>query len=95
MELRGELNAKNDVDLFFLQFVYLPSWAIGEFAASYNCHSLSSEKNATPLQLLWANQSLIELHHGHTTCCIDEQGLEQLKCTINPLAQSNNKVFCI
>ena len=41
LQLRGELKAKNDVDLFFLQFVYLPSWAIGEFVnLSYNCHSL-------------------------------------------------------
>ena len=119
LELRGELNPKNDVDLFCLHFVYLPriNRAIEEFAASYNCHSLSSERNATPLQLFWANQGLIELHRGHEVffpevsvtdllsrreelphvvvdhipCCLDQQGLEQLKRTINPLAQTSNK----
>lgn len=66
LEFRGELNPKNDVDLFCLHYVFLPriNRAIQEFAASYNCHNLSTEKNATPLQLFWANQSLIELHRG-------------------------------
>ena len=66
-ELRGQFNPKNDVDLFCLHFVYLPriNRAIEEFATSYNCHSLSSEKNATSLRLFWANQSLIYLHRGH------------------------------
>lgn len=66
LEFRGELNPKNDVDLFCLHYVFLPriNRAVQEFAASYNCHNLSTEKNATPLQLFWANQSLIELHRG-------------------------------
>ena len=67
LELRGELNPKNDLNLFCLHFVYLPriNRAILQFGASYNCHSLSSEKNATPLQLFWANQNLIKLHRDH------------------------------
>ena len=66
LEFRGELNPKNDVDLFCVHYVFLPriNRAIQEFAASYNCHNLSTEKNATPLQLFWANRSLIELHRG-------------------------------
>ena len=117
LESRGELNVKNDVDLFCLHYVFLPrvNKAIHGFVSSYNYHSLSSERNATPLQLFWANQCLIELHQNHQIyypevsvtdllsrreqlphvivdsirCPLDEQGVEELKRTINPLGQSS------
>ena len=119
LEFRGELNPKNDVDLFCLHYVYLPriNKAIENFTTSYNCHSLSSERNATPLQLFWANQSLIELHRSHEVfypevsvtdllsrreelpyvvidsipCSLDQEGFEELKRSVDPLAESSNK----
>ena len=72
---------------------------------------------ATPLQLFWANQSLIELHCGHEVFypevfvtdllsrreelpyvvidsilySLDQEGFEELKRSVDPLAESSNK----
>ena len=53
LESEGLLASDNEVDLFCLHFVFIPSInrSLADFQGSWNCHSLSSEGNHSPLQL--------------------------------------------
>ena len=54
LEVRGQLDPLNEVDLFCLHWVYLPKLnnnCLQRFTQSWNNHPLSSERNQTPSQL--------------------------------------------
>lgn len=53
LESEGLLASDNEVDLFCLHFVFIPSInkSLADFQGSWNCHPLSSEGNYSPLQL--------------------------------------------
>ena len=53
LESEGLLASDNEVDLFCLHFVFIPSInkSLADFQGSWNCHPLSSEGNHSPLQL--------------------------------------------
>ena len=56
LEHSGVLDVDNDTDLFCLQFVYIPriNKSLHTFQEAWNCHSLSTESNWSPLQLFTA-----------------------------------------
>ena len=53
LETRGVLDPLNEVDIFCLHYVFLPriNKCLVDFQGSWNCHSLSTEGNMSPLQL--------------------------------------------
>ena len=53
LEAEQMLDPANEVDIFFLHFVFLPrvNKALADFRGSWNCHPLSTEGNMSPLQL--------------------------------------------
>lgn len=68
LEFDNKLDIANPTDKFCLHYVYLPriNQTLSEFVAAHNSHSISTEGNATPLQLLHRYQHLTELHHSIT-----------------------------
>lgn len=56
LEDSGVLDVDNDTDLFCLQYVYIPrvNQSLDTFHEAWNCHSLSTESNWSPLQLFTA-----------------------------------------
>ncbi|KAI7811048.1 hypothetical protein IRJ41_009739 [Triplophysa rosa] len=63
LEDEGWLNPDQDVDLFALHWSYMPQIQrhLQEFRSAWNCHSLRSEGNRTPLQL-WSNRERDDLN---------------------------------
>ena len=55
LEEDGILDPSNEVDIFCLHFVFLPriNKSLKDFQGSWNCHSLSSEGNMSPIQLFF------------------------------------------
>ncbi len=53
LEMNGVLDTTNLVDLFCLQYVYIPhiNRSLEQFQCAWNNHSLSTESNRSPLQL--------------------------------------------
>lgn len=61
------LDADNSTDLFCLHYTFLPqiNQHLQEFRAAHNSHSISTERNRTPVQLFFQNHHLIQLHSNH------------------------------
>ena len=59
LEGRRKLDPLNDTDLYCLHFVFLPRIAkhLKEFQESWNHHSLSTENNMSPYQILFLDSS--------------------------------------
>lgn len=64
LEASRLLDPDNRTDLFCLHYVYLPriDRTLQEFKDAYNHHALSTEGNATPMQLYWGERHLLDLH---------------------------------
>ncbi|XP_028393179.1 uncharacterized protein LOC114517591 [Dendronephthya gigantea] len=67
LEEMGILDPMNEVNLFALHHVYLPRIrrSLMEFIQQWNNHSVSTERNLTPLQLYTAGM-LNNMYSGHT-----------------------------
>lgn len=74
LEADGLLDACNEVDLFCLHFVFLPriNKSLTDFQGSWNHHSLSTEGNVSPLQLMIEG------------LCVSGQDLPSQSCEIDP-----------
>uniref|UniRef100_A0A3Q3FD54 Integrase catalytic domain-containing protein n=1 Tax=Labrus bergylta TaxID=56723 RepID=A0A3Q3FD54_9LABR len=65
LESLEALDVKNESDLFCLHYVYIPriNQTLNEFKAAFNNHSISSERNRTPVQLFTLDRHLVLLNH--------------------------------
>ena len=70
LEEEGHLDPSNEVDLFCLQYVFLPRIhrALEEFRMGWNFHSLSTETNLSPYQM-WINGVIADRFAGFTGVC--------------------------
>ena len=59
LEVQGQLDPLNHTDLYCLHFVFLPRIQkhLGAFQESWNHHSLSTENNRSPYQILFLHSS--------------------------------------
>lgn len=66
LEDAGLLDVKNETNMFCLHHVLLPrvKKLVKEFAFAHNNHTLRTESNLTPLQLLHLNSHLTQLHRS-------------------------------
>lgn len=66
LEQNGLLDPDNESDLFCLHYVFLPRMneTLEQFRLAHNNHSLSTEKNQTPVQLFYGNLNLLGLQDG-------------------------------
>ena len=67
MEDAGMLDIENEIQLFSLQYVYLPriNEHLGQFVQSWNCHPLTSSNCLSPCQL-WVRGLIDNVNSGHT-----------------------------
>ena len=67
LEGEGKLNVLNETDLFCLHYVFLPriDKNLKEFQNSWNHHSLSTEQNFTPFQLMLMG---LQAHPSRANC---------------------------
>lgn len=67
LEEEGHLDPSKEVDLFCLQYVFLPRIhrALEEFRMGWNFHSLSTETNLSPYQM-WINGVIADRFAGFT-----------------------------
>lgn len=78
LEELGLLDINNETEMFCLHYVLLPrvKKIVREFAHAHNNHSLRTEANLTPLQLLSLNSHLTQLHQSTITSDPDANGAE-------------------
>lgn len=102
------LDTDNATDQFCLHYVFLPriNRTLEEFKAGYNNHSMSSERNRTPVQLFTPDNVMPHLHNpelptaGVVFCSspnsqrgfspLNHRVLQELNDAINPLQNDYN-----
>ena len=73
LEECGRLDDLSDLDLYCLHLVYLPkiNESLATFVDGWNCHTLSTEHNLTPMQVFSTGSILSG--KLNSTCVLDER----------------------